>query len=57
MQRKGIMRVIDSQHARCRGGGVGQRCIAFQDDDLRPAAVKFESERQTDDAGSGYKDV
>ena len=45
MQRRRIVGIGDSQHARRRGRSVRQCCIAFKDRDLRTPAVKFERKR------------
>ena len=53
----GIVRVARGQHPGGCGGGFGEGDRAIEDGNTGSAAVEFEGEGETDNAGSGDADI
>jgi len=49
-----VVGIVDGEHAGGGRGGLGERRGTVEDDDGESAAMEFKSEREADDAGSGY---
>ncbi len=52
-----VVGIFGGEHAGGCGGGLRKGGVAFEDRDAGTAGVELKGERQTDDAGSGDKDV
>jgi hypothetical protein len=52
-----VVGVACGKHARCGGGGFGERESPVENSDVQTAAVKFQGKGEADDTGSGDADV